>query len=168
MQFTGGNMAIRDHSKNGKDLHLFEQLGKGMVRYDGCFACSAWGYREAKDRRGNARQAIVFYLVPVEGEPAVAPEPAPPTSPEQSLGELRKKALASAAEAPRSDPKEAKRLHYERSEAIRVYVLGRAKGVCGACQRPAPFLRLDGSPYLEPHHTRRVSDGVELPRFGGG
>jgi hypothetical protein len=27
MKFTGGNKAIRDHSKNGKDLHLFEQLG---------------------------------------------------------------------------------------------------------------------------------------------
>lgn len=27
-QFTHGNRAIRDHAKDGKDLHLFESLGK--------------------------------------------------------------------------------------------------------------------------------------------
>ncbi len=39
------------------------------------------------------------------------------------------------------------------------YVLARAKGRCEGCKKPAPFIRLDGSPYLEPHHIRRVSDG---------
>ena len=33
---------------------------------------------------------------------------------------------------------------------------GRRVG-CSGC--PAPFQRKDGSPYLEPHHTRRLSDG---------
>jgi 5-methylcytosine-specific restriction protein A len=27
------------------------------------------------------------------------------------------------------------------------------------CNAPAPFQRLDGTPYLEPHHLRRLSDG---------
>jgi 5-methylcytosine-specific restriction protein A len=139
-----------------------------MVRYVGCFACSSWSDWEAKDRRGNARQAIVFHLVPVEEEPAVTQEPAPAAPPNQPLGELRKKAFASATEAPQSNPKEAKRLHYERSEAVRVYVLGRANRICEACERPAPFLRPDGSAYLEPHHTRRVSDGgPDHPRWVG-
>ncbi|MFL6446142.1 MAG: HNH endonuclease [Bryobacteraceae bacterium] len=31
--------------------------------------------------------------------------------------------------------------------------------MCEACKQPAPFDRPDGKPYLEPHHTRRVSDG---------
>jgi 5-methylcytosine-specific restriction enzyme A len=38
-------------------------------------------------------------------------------------------------------------------------VLALAKGKCGACGATAPFLRPDGTPYLEPHHLRRVSDG---------
>jgi 5-methylcytosine-specific restriction protein A len=48
---------------------------------------------------------------------------------------------------------------YKRSEDVRNYVLARAKGRCQGCVAPAPFLRADGSPYLEPHHVRRVSDG---------
>jgi 5-methylcytosine-specific restriction protein A len=37
--------------------------------------------------------------------------------------------------------------------------LERASGVCEACKLPAPFLTVDGKPYLEPHHIRRLSDG---------
>jgi HNH endonuclease len=47
---------------------------------------------------------------------------------------------------------------------------GHDRGRQGSCQTcrsahrltrdaPAPFLRTDGTPYLEPHHLRRVSDG---------
>ncbi len=39
MEFRGGNRALRDHVADGKDLHLFKQLGKGDVRYMGCFLC---------------------------------------------------------------------------------------------------------------------------------
>ncbi len=49
--------------------------------------------------------------------------------------------------------------YYERSKAVRDYVLARANRVCESCERSAPFMRKDGSPYLEPHHIRRVSDG---------
>jgi hypothetical protein len=50
----------------------------------------------------------------------------------------------------------------------RKYVLARAGEVCESCGNPAPFLRKDGSPYLEPHHTRRVSDGgPDHPRWVG-
>src|SRR6266403_1029622 len=48
---------------------------------------------------------------------------------------------------------------HQRSEDVRAYVLRRAKGCCEGCQTAAPFVRKDGSPYLEPHHIRRVSDG---------
>jgi predicted HNH restriction endonuclease len=52
-----------------------------------------------------------------------------------------------------------------RSEVIHRWVLRRAKGVCEGCGTMAPFRREDGSPYLEPHHTRRVADdGPDDPR----
>ena len=38
-------------------------------------------------------------------------------------------------------------------------MLKRAHGCCEACGNKAPFLRKDGTPYLEPHHTKRVADG---------
>ena len=35
MSFSHGNLAIRDHVINGKDLHLFQQTQPGFVRYIG-------------------------------------------------------------------------------------------------------------------------------------
>ncbi|MGH7381604.1 MAG: HNH endonuclease [Candidatus Methylomirabilales bacterium] len=170
MQFTAGNKAIRDHSRDGKDLHLFEQVGDGQVCYLGCFICCSWNYRQAKDKSGKTRRAIIFHLVPLEGaySPVESAE-APATQLRlelQPLDELRKKALASASVPVESTPKKARRLLYDRSEAIRAYVLSRASGNCEACGSPAPFHRHDGSAYLEPHHTRRLSDGgPDHPRW---
>ena len=53
----------------------------------------------------------------------------------------------------------AKRNVYQRSDDLKVYVLRRADGTCEGCEQPAPFLTTAGRPYLEPHHTRRLSDG---------
>lgn len=39
------------------------------------------------------------------------------------------------------------------------YALARAGGIREACKHPAPFLRVNGSPYLEVHHIDRLSDG---------
>lgn len=163
MEFTGGNKAIRDHSKDGKDLHLFEQVTPGQVRYLGCFVCCAWNFRQAKDKSGKSRRAIIFRLKPLEEGSVPGPfvDVAPRQLPLdlQPVDELRKKALASASIPEESDPRKAKRLYDERSDTIRAYVLTRARGVCEACGKPAPFHRKDGHAYLEPHHTRRLSDG---------
>jgi len=62
--FTRGNQAIRDHAKEGKDLHLFESLGKGKgYRYLGMFACSTWEFRRGLDVNGDERRVIVFHLI---------------------------------------------------------------------------------------------------------
>ena len=41
MAFSGGNKAIRDSAALGKDLHVFEQVERGFVRYVGDFTCSS-------------------------------------------------------------------------------------------------------------------------------
>jgi 5-methylcytosine-specific restriction enzyme A len=70
--------------------------------------------------------------------------------------------------APRGVQATAKRNVYERSREIRAYVLARANGHCEACSRPAPFVTISGTPYLEPHHIRRLGDGgPDDPRFMG-
>ncbi len=164
MQFTGGNKAIRDHNKDGKDLHLFRQVGRGQVRYEGPFHCTSWEFRQGKDKTGRPRQVIIFSLVRVE---MPTPPPALP-SPSMPLNELRKKAYDGASSAQKANAKEGKRSYYKRSEDVRVYVLTRANGVCEVCRKPAPFRRKDRSPYLEPHHTRKLSDeGPDHPRWVG-
>ena len=166
MGFVRGNQAIRDHAANGKDLHLFRSLGKGQgYRYEGRFACSSWGYREGVDVNGDERRAIVFHLIqPEEAEEAAAA----PTPGSATLGQLRQCALDAAVEPMEKDPTEARRLYHRRSAAVRTYVLARANGTCESCGTSAPFGRKDGTPYLEPHHTRRLSDGgPDHPRWVG-
>jgi len=75
---------------------------------------------------------------------------------EANLQELRKLALMSART--RVPGKTARTIYRERSAAIRHYVLRRADGDCEGCGRPAPFRNGKGAPYLEPHHTTRLSD----------
>jgi len=149
MTFRGGNKALRDHAGNGKDLVLFEQVGHGQVRYRGCFACSTWEYREAKDRTGKMRKAIVFHLIPSDTEQPTAIQQIERPTRGASVIDLRERAYRAATAASEENQRSAKRIYYERSLAVREYVLRRANGTCEACSRPAPFARPDGSPYLE-------------------
>lgn len=51
---------------------------------------------------------------------------------------------------------------YRRNPDVIVAALRRAKGQCERCQNPAPFIRRsDGSPYLEVHHRKPLSQGGE-------
>jgi 5-methylcytosine-specific restriction protein A len=160
MTFVRGNRAIRDHMADGRDLLLFEATSNsGNYRFVGCFAFAGWEIVKAPDGDGKLRDAIVFELVPVADA-----DPAPPVEQDEadlkgkSLDELRKLALAAAA-IPKLPSKESQRTYYIRSTKVKAYVLRRAKGQCEACKKPAPFIRKDGTPYLEPHHIKRVADG---------
>jgi 5-methylcytosine-specific restriction enzyme A len=166
MQFRAGNKAIRDHAQNGKELLLFKTLGKGRpVRFDGRFACSSWEYRRGPDKEGNDRQIIAFHLISTDDEElADDHKTLAPTG--VSLDELRRRAYRAATETATGKSKNARQTYYQRSQAVKDYVLARAAGICESCDKPAPFNRQKGDPYLEPHHTRRVSDaGPDHPRW---
>jgi 5-methylcytosine-specific restriction protein A len=163
MSFVRGNRAIRDHAQDGKELELFKALGKGKgYRYLGQFTSPTWEYREGNDVDGVRRQTIAFHLVPFSDVAEIS-DSVDTTEPIETL---RKRAYDAATDSSSGTETVAKRVAYERSKAVRDYVLKRADGTCECCQQPAPFKRDDGSPYLEPHHTRRVSDGgPDHPRW---
>jgi 5-methylcytosine-specific restriction protein A len=51
---------------------------------------------------------------------------------------------------------------FRRNPDVVAEVLKQAMGVCQQCKKEAPFIRLsDGSPYLEVHHKKRLSEGGE-------
>ena len=50
---------------DGKDLHLFEYVQRGRVRYVGQMICTGFQERQAPDREGNNRRVIVFELTPI-------------------------------------------------------------------------------------------------------
>jgi 5-methylcytosine-specific restriction protein A len=169
MQMVRGNAAIRDHAANGKDLYLFAKTAKSHVAYLGQMVCT--GYETVvniPDRNGTARTVIVFYLRPIDSlaDQQLEPEQREDEATERlgaqdvwdvPLEQLREQALA--APLKNAPPDQARRNVYKRSAAVRTYVLRRAAGMCEGCGAPAPFHTSTGRPYLEPHHTRRVSDG---------
>lgn len=171
MRMISGNAAIRDHATLGKDLLVFSQQAKGgNVGFDGLFACSGWELERQTGLDGAERDAIVFNLVPLlelemEGD-QIALEPPPPLSP----AELRARAYAAATNAPLAKATSSPAaILYQRSRAVRDWVLERAAGECEGCAHPAPFITQSGRPFLEAHHIRRLSDGgPDDPRFVAG
>jgi len=167
MRFVAGNKAIRDYAETGKDLHLFEILPRRKgVRYVGQMVYAGYGLMpNVPDVNGEPREAIAFRLVPLEATIArvETTESAPENIRELSamwaapLQQLR----ARAEEHPvvGRPAMQALRTTYRRSAAVRIYVLRRSNGRCEGCGDAAPFLTRDGHPYLEPHHTRRLSHG---------
>jgi 5-methylcytosine-specific restriction protein A len=163
MQMSRGNKAVRDHAENGKDLLLFQKTNLGL-RFLGQYVVEQIVERIAPDTEENMRRAIVFNLRSLEAIIEVVTDETSIATP-SDLKSLRERALAAAT----SDPKPGKQkvgTIYERSRAVRDYVFARSKGKCEDCGEPAPFFTPSGTPFLEVHHIRRLSDGgPDDPRF---
>jgi len=171
MTFKGGNRALRDHSKDGKAVHLFHALGKGKaVRYMGEFVVASYSMRRGPDEQGNERDVIMFHLalVGTTDAPALSADSevvAASTRVAASTSELRSRALQSVQASQGTAGSLAIRSIYERSKAVRDYVIARAEGKCEANALHELFQGRDGQPYLEAHHTTRLSDGgVDHPK----
>jgi 5-methylcytosine-specific restriction protein A len=157
MTFDRGNSAILEHTADGKDIHLFENDGKGYVRYVGEMVCT--GYREVRglDADGDERRVIIFELTSAKQlDEAAETDEEYEQIWREPLSKLRK--MASASYASKKSAEERRALAKMRSKAIRVYVLKRANGVCEACGRHSAFRTSSGRPYLEAHHIRRSCD----------
>jgi 5-methylcytosine-specific restriction protein A len=160
MAMQRGNAAVANHSANGASLLLFRKTPTGL-RFEDEYVYETHHVEKAPDRLGNMRDAIVFELRPVTAVVEKVEEMAP-VSPD--LGDLRRRAFAAATATPGKSKSTAS--VFERSRDVRDYVVARAKGHCEGCTEPAPFLRTNGVPYLEPHHIRRLTDGgPDDPRF---
>lgn len=94
-------------------------------------------------------------------------DPPDPATKRLSLAELRDRAYNAADQS--GTARQSTRTIYQRSQAVRDYVLRRAAGRCECCATPAPFDREDGTPYLETHHIRQLSDrGLDHPNWVAG
>ena len=152
MRLRAGNRAIAEHSAQGKGLLLFRRTPEGL-RFEGEMVCEGYHFERARDRTGAEREAIVFELGSLEAvAEKVEAEPAAPSGLEP-----RRASPTSFQRSQRTSQAPQKAYGTSTSGVgIRVYVLARANGKCEGCSAPAPFLRSDGTPYLEPHHLRRL------------
>lgn len=158
MPWARGNVAVRDHTLLGRELHLFKATKGGLIQYIDQMDCGSWEFHDnTPDLTGRPRRAIVFHLVRHGDVDLDESEESAVNLQEQPLSMLRRLALEQPTRA--SDPKQATRNVYLRSWAVAEYVRRRSSGTCEGCHSAAPFLTKDGRPYLECHHTTRLSDG---------
>lgn len=59
---------------------------------------------------------------------------------------------------PKPKGKEVTSTQYVRDPEVISWVLNEAQGTCERCDADAPFVREDGTPYLEVHHVTRLAD----------
>lgn len=89
-------------------------------------------------------------------------EKVPPSLDGLNLLELRRLALSKSSKIAKVVSRSQKQRL--RSEAIKLYALRRADGVCEGCGTDAPFRTSSGSAFLEVHHAMRLSDeGPDAP-----
>lgn len=62
MKFVKGNLALRDHIKNGKRVFLFESETRGYVKFIGEIEFFDADYFETHDTSGNLRIGIKFFF----------------------------------------------------------------------------------------------------------
>jgi hypothetical protein len=72
MTFTGGNLSIKNHEANGKEIHLFEAdkntKNRGYWRYVDQVRLVDVNYYRNRDDNGNEREAFQFILVSASSE----------------------------------------------------------------------------------------------------
>jgi hypothetical protein len=66
MEFVRGNKAVLEHLENGKELHLFEAVGGGYVRYISEMFYKSHREDIGPDKNGADRKRILFELTPFE------------------------------------------------------------------------------------------------------
>jgi hypothetical protein len=47
---------------------------------------------------------------------------------------------------------------FQRDASVKAWVLKVAGGICECCEQPAPFETIDGLPFLEVHHVRKLAE----------
>lgn len=164
-EFHRCNKTLRDHIELEKTVHLFEEVGRGDYQYVGEFEYLGHHLEQRPDNNTHLRNVIVFELGNV-GVPPIRGANAPPENEPlpteknlvgMDLSSLRRLALAAADL--QATAEERRRVVRLRSAAVKAYVLKRAGGKCEGCTQPAPFNNRRLQPYLEPHHTTRLTDG---------
>lgn len=160
------NKTLYESNINGVEVHLFEVFEIRQYTYQGVVIYDEGAYQENQtDIEGNQRRVWMFPLrlkdnMPIRVNQEVIKKLQ--LTKQKSLKKLNEHQIKRLAEskkqtAPSFRITETK--SFERDEYIKLYALQRAKGNCQLCDKPAPFMKKDGSPYLEVHHIDYLANG---------
>jgi len=148
------------------DCFLFEVLTKGEYIYRGQAELAGEPYQEKQpDTEGKLR---IVWMFPLKLAGDVPPPPLPKSllRKKQELKERSAQGLSDdelaekASHARRGSSSRAVTAHvHERNEYVSELAKRRANGICQLCEKPAPFTKSNGDPYLESHHVEWLAEG---------
>tara|TARA_B110000091_G_scaffold116695_1_gene125822 strand:- start:119 stop:970 length:852 start_codon:yes stop_codon:yes gene_type:complete len=159
------NKTLYESNTNGIEVHLFEVFELRDYTYQGVVIYNGKGYQENQtDIEGVKRKVWMFPLEIKDGKPIRVNDIIIKNLQEtkqKSLRKLNKQQIKRLAESKKQKIQsyritETKSI--ERDEYIKLYALERAKGICQLCEESAPFLKKNGTPYLEVHHIEYLAN----------
>ena len=159
------NKTLYESNLNGVEVHLFEVFELREYTYQGVVVYNGKGYQENQtDIDGNQRKVWMFPLELKDGKPVRVNDTVIKKLQETKQKSLRKlntkqiKRLAESKKETEQSYRITETKSIERDEYIKLYALERADGNCQLCDKPAPFLKKNGSPYLEVHHINYLAN----------
>ena len=159
------NKTLKESNLNGVEVHLFEVFELREYTYQGVVVYNGKGYQENQtDIDGNQRKVWMFPLELKDGKPVRVNDTVIKKLQETKQKSLRKlntkqiKRLAESKKETAQSYRITETKSIERDEYIKLYALERADGNCQLCDKPAPFLKKNGSPYLEVHHINYLAN----------
>jgi 5-methylcytosine-specific restriction protein A len=160
MEIVGGNRAIRNHRKDGRQLHLFEDTDEAwQVTYVGQFEYADHFWQRLPDTNGEMREAIRFELEPAGGSTIEFDGTLDDLTEQELYKRAERAATAVTSEGGNTPSGSSSMTTYTRSDPVKRFARRMADGVCRGCDREAPFVDENGEPFLEVHHLNRRSDG---------
>ena len=112
------------------------------------------GLKPTKHVGNHVATQIETFISEVEGKKSV-----PIVDFEVKVKELQHKPLAKPTGQAQPSSTVTAITQYARDPAVKAWVLQNANDHCECCGSEAPFRSLDGFPYLEVHHVRKLADG---------
>ena len=165
-KLTAQNKTLYESDINGIEVHLFEKFKKGEYTYRGIVKLASPPYQSTQpDKNNQLRKVWVFPLKLIQNPAPIQEEDFDHAnlSREKAAKKLSDEELLKRVQADQSKPGivEVKNQRRQRNHYIVELVNRRAKGICQLCNEPAPFIRKDGTPYLEVHHIVSLAEGGE-------
>ena len=160
------NKRLSDSNKDNTEVLLFEVFKIKEYTYKGQVKLIDEPYQEFQsDSEGLNRKVYIFPLEILNDEALINDENILQNNNEQKQKktkklsdiELNKRVIETEKQKPGYSYTKIK--VYQRSEYIVESVLRRANGICELCESTAPFLKKDGTHYLEVHHIDQLAKG---------
>jgi len=153
------NKTLNESRETNIEVHLFEVFEEKKYFYQGKVRLKSNSYHESQtDENGETRKVWMFPLEILDNKPSRIDFKIIESvrlAKEKKVSKISSMALKQMVESqPKSKPSKrtTSSVTFVRDEKIVKYALLRANGVCELCDKNAPFLKKDGSPFLEVHH----------------